>query len=134
MGDVPYSSNTEKHCSKTGYELCNSDFFSGIATPVQMDSFQNMKPETPCHCETRDPSHCLHSTFAVTLGVKSYATIALAFVPNPHKVSIHLKFKTRSHHGLLVKLQSRKEPVSLSLYVSRYNYYRYLYDIREIHE
>lgn len=74
----------------------------------------------PCECTegAPSPSICESHRRAVTLGLKSYSSFALSFVPDPQSVSIRLKFKTKSEDGLLVLLSSRKDLLSLSLHVS----------------
>ncbi|KAB7505370.1 Neural-cadherin, partial [Armadillidium nasatum] len=133
LGEPPFSSASTKHCNFNNKPLC-ADFSTSFSSSFyrfdnnckenanckSSPSVSNQREFPFCQCDTIEEklSFCSSARRPVTLGEKSYASIALAFVPHPQRISIELKFKTKSTSGLLVKLWSRRAPLSLSLHIS----------------
>ncbi|KAL7644220.1 UNVERIFIED_CONTAM: hypothetical protein RMT77_005046 [Armadillidium vulgare] len=132
LGEPPYSSNSEKNCVHNGIEVCdNINFYvnplikynnnctgSGNCLKEYFSKEHSQLFSCQCSMGLTKPPHCPLISRPVTLRENSYASIALAFVPDPQRVSIEVKFMTKSLNGLLVKLWSRRSPLSLRLHIS----------------
>lgn len=136
LGQPAYSANSKKDCwikkekqcdrilplfqDSSGRKQCH--FTAYCQGEEEAENKQSLSQDESSHCscseETGAFPSCRSYIRPVTLGVKSYASIALSFVPDPQRVTIQLRFRTKSENGLLVKLNSRKATFSLSLQVS----------------
>ena len=137
LGEPPFSGNSHRFCTNDTKPPCDASY-SGMLQqfigngPKQPNycsfsvcktarkGIEECREDEQCSIKEKDlPASCMDLNQPVTLGMESYSSIALSFLPNSLRLSIQLKFKTQSTNGLLVKLSSQETPWILSLQVLR---------------